>query len=207
MRLLASTLLPLLLAARAGAQLPDRVIHDLKTGRRPDDTSFVYTLPFGRGTRFLFVQGANSHFSHQNELSYDFKMKKGSTVCAARSGVVESTRADSEKGGLKPENISDGNYIIVRHADGSKAWYWHLQHNGVLVAAGDSVRAGQPIGRSGNTGYTAFPHLHFQVFDPAGREILVRFATRKGVRYLRPGRWYKNTGAGNELTNPLSLRQ
>ncbi|RYY87631.1 MAG: M23 family metallopeptidase [Chitinophagaceae bacterium] len=184
-------LLALLLPAIVHAQLPDRTIHDLKTGRRPDDTSFVYQLPYAAGTSFLLVQGANSKMSHRNELSYDFKMKQGSKVCAARSGVVESARGDSERGGLKPENLSDGNYVIVRHADGSQAHYWHLQHGGALVAVGDSVRAGQPIGLSGNTGYTAFPHLHFQVIDAGGREILVRFATRKGTRYLRPGHWYK----------------
>ena len=183
--------LPLLLtAATTSAQLSDRAIHDLKGGR-VDDTSFVYTLPYAAGRRYLFIQGANSRMSHRAELSYDFKMKKGSTVCAARAGVVEAARADSDKGGLKPENLSDGNFVIVRHADGSQAHYWHLQQNGVLVRVGDSVRAGQPIGLSGNTGYTAFPHLHFQVYDPQGREILVRFATRKGRRYLRPGHWYR----------------
>ncbi|RYZ16844.1 MAG: M23 family metallopeptidase, partial [Chitinophagaceae bacterium] len=161
----------LVAGASASAQLPDRAIHDLKTGRRRDDTSFVYTLPYAAGARYLFVQGANSKMSHRAELSYDFKMKKGSTVCAARGGVVESARADSDKGGLLPENLADGNFIIVRHADGSKACYWHLQQGGVLVAVGDSVRAGQPIGRSGNTGYTAFPHLHFQVYDGQDREI------------------------------------
>jgi len=41
----------------------------------------------------------------------------------------------------------------------------YLKKDGVLVNVGDTVKQGQHIGYSGNTGYTAFPHLHFQVYD------------------------------------------
>jgi murein DD-endopeptidase MepM/ murein hydrolase activator NlpD len=184
-------LLAVIFAGGVHAQLTNREIRDLKSGRTVDDTSYMYWLPFQKGHSYLFVQGANSRYSHKGELSYDFKMKKGSEVCAARSGVVKDSRGDSNKGGLHPHNISEGNFVIVQHDDGSEAWYWHLEQNGALVKKGDSVVKGQVIGLSGNTGYTAFPHLHFQVFDAAGRNILVRFCTRKRNPYLRPGRWYK----------------
>ncbi len=69
--------------------------------------------------------------------------------------------------------------------------YWHLQKDGVLVNIGDTVKQGQLIGYSGNTGYTAFPHLHFQVYDATGKNIATRFETKKGITYLRPGKWYK----------------
>jgi murein DD-endopeptidase MepM/ murein hydrolase activator NlpD len=175
----------------AHGQLPDRTIRGLKSGRLPDDTSYVYWLPFGEGRSYLFIQGANSKFSHKGELSYDFKMSEGSPVCAAREGVVVGLRGDSDKGGLKEENLSDGNFVMIAHSDGSRADYWHLKHNGVLVALGDTVAKGQTIGLSGNTGYTAFPHLHFQVVQGGGQEILVRFATKHTAAYLRPGKWYK----------------
>jgi murein DD-endopeptidase MepM/ murein hydrolase activator NlpD len=67
-----------------------------------------------------------------------------------------------------------------------------LKYNGVLVKKLDNVTKGQLIGLSGNTGYTAFPHLHFQLLDKNGKEILARFTTKKGVVYLRPGRRYKS---------------
>lgn len=175
-------------------QLDDRTIRDLKTGRLIEDTSFVYSLPYEAGKKYLFVQGANSKFSHKNELSYDFKMSKSSKVCASRDGVVIATKSDSDKGGMKDEFLDDGNHIIVRHADGGIAQYWHLEHNGILVKVGDLIKRGQVIGLSGNTGYTAFPHLHFQVISSDGKEILVRFQTKKGVIYLRPGRKYKSMG-------------
>lgn len=173
------------------SQLSNAEVMDLKTGRRRDDTSYVYWLPYAEKKSFLLIQAANSKMSHRHELSYDFKMKKGSKICAARDGVVTAARGDSDKGGLKEENLADGNHIIIQHPDGSIAQYWHLEKDGVFVKVGDTVQKGQLIGSSGNTGYTAFPHLHFQVNDPGGRQILTRFSTRRGIIYLRPGNWYR----------------
>jgi murein DD-endopeptidase MepM/ murein hydrolase activator NlpD len=175
----------------AAAQLTDREIYDLKGGRVKPDNSYVYYLPFSKGSKFFLIQAYNSKMSHTKELSLDFKMKKGSKICAARDGVVIAAKADSDVGGLKDEYLSQGNHIIIRHSDGSTAMYWHLQKDGVLVNEGDTVKQGQHIGYSGNTGYTAFPHLHFQVQDKNGNDIATRFITRKGIIYLRPAKYYK----------------
>ena len=69
--------------------------------------------------------------------------------------------------------------------------YWHLQKDGVLVSVGDTIIKGQWIGYSGNTGYTAFPYLHFQVQNKSGGDIATRFITNKGIIYLRPGKYHK----------------
>lgn len=170
-------------------------VNDLKNGKNKTDSSYIYTLPFKHKKKVFLVQGYESMFSHKGERALDFKVKIGTAICAARDGVVESVRKDSDKGGLKPENISDGNYISVRHTDGSVAMYWHLQKDGVLVNTGDSIKTGQPIGFSGNTGYSAFPHLHFEVqgYDASGKYIQLptRFYTQQGVIYLRPGNFYR----------------
>jgi murein DD-endopeptidase MepM/ murein hydrolase activator NlpD len=173
------------------AQLTDTQIRNLKGGRVKPDNSFIYTLPFATGSKFLLIQAYNSKMSHANELSLDFKMKKGSKVCAAREGVVTAVRKDSDLGGLNAKYMNDGNHIIITHSDGSTAMYWHLQKDGALVNLGDTIKQGQLIGYSGNTGYTAFPHLHFQVQEKNGNDIATRFYTKKGVIYLRPGKWYK----------------
>lgn len=169
---------------------------ELKEGKFKEDSSYVYSLPFEHGKKVFLVQGYESLFSHKGTRALDFKVKTGTKVCAARGGVVFAMRNDSDKRGLKPENLSDGNYIMIRHEDGSEANYWHFKLDGVLVNVGDTVRTGQAIGLSGNTGYSAFPHLHFEVrgYDPATQQytqLATRFATRNGVFYLRPGKFYR----------------
>jgi murein DD-endopeptidase MepM/ murein hydrolase activator NlpD len=173
------------------AQLSDTEIRDLKNGKIKPDNSFIYTLPFAEGSKFLLVQGYNSKMSHRHEISLDFKMRKGRKICAARGGVITAIKKDSDVGGVKDEYLSQGNHIIIQHNDGSQAMYWHLQKDGVLVNIGDTVQQGQLIGYSGNTGYSAFPHLHFQVYDKDGKNIATRFNTKKGIIYLRPARWYR----------------
>jgi hypothetical protein len=175
----------------AVAQLTDIEIYNLKSGKVKPDNSFVYYLPYAKGSKFLLIQAYNSKMSHTKELSLDFKMKPGSKICAARGGVVIATKADSDVGGLKDEFLSEGNHIIIKHEDGSTAMYWHLQKDGVLVNEGDTVKQGQHIGFSGNSGYSAFPHLHFQVQDKNGNDIATRFITCKGIIYLRPSKYYK----------------
>jgi murein DD-endopeptidase MepM/ murein hydrolase activator NlpD len=168
---------------------------DLKNGKFKEDSSHIYQLPFKNKKKVFLIQAYESKMSHVGERALDFKIKKGTAICAARDGIVSAMRKDSNKGGLKPENLSDGNYVSIQHEDGSVAHYWHLQKEGVLVNAGDTVKAGQPIGISGNTGYSAFPHLHFEVqgYDAAGNfvQLATRFYTNKGIKYLRPGKFYR----------------
>jgi len=176
------------------SQLSDQEIHDLKGGRVKKDTSYVYWLPFKPGKKFLLIQGWQSNMSHKGELSLDFKMKTGTSIYAAREGIVTEVKEDAEHGGLKDEYLNDGNHIVIKHNDGSEAGYWHLQHNGALVSLGDTIKKGQLIALSGNTGYSAFPHLHFWVYknEDGFKTIPTRFVTKKGVIYLRPGRYYRN---------------
>jgi murein DD-endopeptidase MepM/ murein hydrolase activator NlpD len=159
------------------------------------DTSYIYRLPFETGKKVFLIQGYESAFSHKNYKALDFKVKINTPVHAARSGVVTAVRGDSDEGGLKRENLADGNYIFVQHDDGSQAQYWHFRLNGILVKTGDVITAGQLIGYSGNTGYSAFPHLHFEVsgtdMDGHYKSLPTRFYTEKDVVYLRPGRFYK----------------
>jgi len=170
-------------------------IHDLKSGRFKEDSSYIYCLPFENKKKVFLIQAYDSKMSHKGEYALDFKVKKKTKICAAREGVVIAARGDSDKGGLKTGNMSDGNHISIRHADGSIAHYWHLIKNGALVNVGDTVNKGQVIGLSGNTGYSAFPHLHFEVIgnDDKGnyRQLATRFNTNKGIVYLRPAHFYR----------------
>nr|WP_294902937.1 M23 family metallopeptidase [uncultured Lacibacter sp.] len=168
----------------------DYTIRQLKNGDFTNDKTYVYVLPFEQGRKVYLVQAYDSNLSHKGEFALDFKVKEGTAICAAREGTVIAARSDSDKGGLKPEHLSDGNFISIQHSDGSVAHYWHLKKDGVMVAAGDTVTKGQIIGYSGNTGYSAFPHLHFEVVQN-GRQVPTRFNTKKGVMYLRPSKFYR----------------
>jgi murein DD-endopeptidase MepM/ murein hydrolase activator NlpD len=171
-----------------------RVYHFTPTEQVVADTSHIYALPYPAGKARLVVQGYNSRFSHRGRLGLDFKMKTGSPVTAVRSGVVLYVQEGFSKGGTNRKYYGKANSVSVRHSDGTVASYGHLQQNGAEVNVGDTVRQGQVIARSGSTGYSALPHLHFSLWKPGTPRrtpLPARFHTKKGVRYLRPGRWYR----------------
>ena len=159
-----------------------------------NDSSYVYSLPYPKGTSHLVLQGYNSQLSHKKRLALDFKMKKGSLVTAARGGVVVRVVENFTRGGISKKFLDKANQVVIRHDDGSQAYYGHLQYKGVLVNTGDTVKQGDVIAKSGSTGYSATPHLHFTVWGPTpnGRSQLpTRFKTKKGAAYLKPGKWYR----------------
>lgn len=56
-----------------------------------------------------------------------------------------------------------GNYVIIRHSDGTQSVYGHMAQNSITVMAGDVVRQGQVIGKVGHTGSSTAAHLHFGI--------------------------------------------
>jgi murein DD-endopeptidase MepM/ murein hydrolase activator NlpD len=171
-------------------------VKQLQKGIIKDDTSYVYALPYEEGKKFRLIQGYFSRFTHKERAALDFNMKRGTNIAAAREGVVVRAKEDGTKGGLKSRYRSHGNNIIIQHPDGSRAGYWHLQHNGALVNVGDTVKKGQVIALSGKTGYAFTPHLHFLVWRSGGgqwQQVPTRFQTSNGVKYLRSWKKYRNS--------------
>ena len=167
----------------------------LQKGIIKDDTSYVYALPYEEGKTFRVIQGYFSPFTHKERAALDFNMKRGTKITAARDGIVTRVKEDGTLGGLKSKYRSHGNNIIIQHADGSRAGYWHLQHNGALVNMGDTVKKGQVIALSGKTGYSLVPHLHFLVWTSKNgnwQQVATRFQTSDGIKYLRSWGKYKN---------------
>lgn len=133
------------------------------------DTLYNYNLPFSKGKRYKILQGNNGGYSHSKPTSkyaIDFKMNVGQEVCAIRNGYVVSTKSDSDERGTSKKYLNKANKIFVYHKDGTFTQYAHFKLNGVLVKAGDSIKKGQLIGYSGNTGYSSEPHLHFVLYKP-----------------------------------------
>lgn len=141
------------------------------------DDEYLYRLPFREGRRYRLSQGFHGKQSHQSERSryaLDFQLEIGEPVHAAREGlVVKVVDWFDEAGG--PEMIDQANLIIILHDDGTMAHYVHLDHNGALVRERERVTRGQHIGRSGMTGFTRGPHLHFVVRGGRDRAIPIRF--------------------------------
>ncbi len=131
---------------------------------KPRDVEYLLPL---RQDGVRIDQGYGGTFSHadpENRYAVDFAADIGTPVQAAREGVVMQVESDFDKAGLKLEKYGGrANLIRILHDDGSMAVYAHLKPEGVLVRVGQRVRAGQPIGLSGNTGFTTGPHLHFAV--------------------------------------------
>jgi len=83
----------------------------------------------------------------------DFAGGLGSPVVACAPGVVVMART-----GFKLH----GNCIAIDHGQGIVSFYIHLQK--LHVAQGQQVKAGQLIGRIGQTGRANGPHLHFSIY-------------------------------------------
>lgn len=100
---------------------------------------YVVTSPYGmRSGRF--------------HTGIDLAVPTGTHIYAAESGTV--IRSTNSGGGY-------GKYIIVKHSNGVSTLYAHC--SSLLVSVGDTVSKGDVIARSGNTGRSTGPHLHFEV--------------------------------------------
>ena len=103
----------------------------------------------------------------RNEQFYDFGTDvlavADSTVASTSDGVPETTPFAS----TPPETKEGfgGNTVILKIADGVYAAYGHLQPGSIQVKVGETVRAGDVIGKLGNTGPSQGPHLHFGLLD------------------------------------------
>jgi len=81
----------------------------------------------------------------------DLRASTGTKVYAANKGTVTTSGYSS----------AWGNYIIINHGGGYTTLYAHLSRRN--VSKGATVKQGDVIGLSGNTGYSTGPHLHFEI--------------------------------------------
>ena len=60
-------------------------------------------------------------------------------------------------------STSYGTYVVIRHANGLQSYYAHGTRGSIVVKPGQTVKQGEKIMLSGNTGNSQGPHLHFEV--------------------------------------------
>ncbi|MFI6274046.1 transglycosylase family protein [Streptomyces sp. NPDC050988] len=140
-----------------------------KSEKRTQSTTRGLTAPVSAGTGTPY-HAAGSSWSKGYHTGVDFPVPTGTSVKSVGAGSVVT----AGWGG------SFGYQVVIRHGDGRYTQYAHL--SAISVKAGQSVVTGQRIGRSGSTGNSTGPHLHFEVRTGPGFGSDV-----DPVAYLRAG--------------------
>ncbi|WNN93665.1 tape measure protein [Arthrobacter phage CallinAllBarbz] len=86
----------------------------------------------------------------------DFAVPTGTPVRAAMAGTVIRAAWNAVAG-------RSGIGMLLRHEGGRNTYYGHL--SSLVAKVGDFVRQGQVIAKSGNTGRSTGPHLHFETWS------------------------------------------
>ena len=108
-------------------------------------------------------------------------------IIASRDGTViypteGSTIACSSNGNDKNCGGGYGNHVIIQHNDGILTVYAHMYENTITVKAGDTVRAGQVIGKMGSSGSSTGMHLHFEVRENGQRKDPLNYISQENER-------------------------
>lgn len=111
----------------------------------PLTTSGRITSSFGY--RSAPTAGASSYHK-----GVDIAVSVGTSVLATKDGKVVTATYSS----------SAGNYVAIYHGNGTYSYYMHC--SSLSVSAGDRVKKGQVIAKSGSTGISTGPHLHFAIY-------------------------------------------
>ena len=111
--------------------------------------SYTLTATFGQGSS-LWV---NRH------TGLDFAAPTGTILSSVTPGRVMSAAYAG----------AYGNRIVIRTPEGTELYYCHL--SAYAVKPGDTVTAGQTIGKVGATGNVTGPHLHLEVRPGGGDPV------------------------------------
>jgi len=128
----------------------------LVTNCPPDPNNRPHGLPVqGPLSRGFAPDAANPDLRHTG---IDFAVREGAPVLATADGKVEYAGEDNLYGFL----------IVIDHGNGFKTMYGH--NSVILIKTGDTVKRGDRIAFSGNTGVSTAPHLHYEIVEN-GRPI------------------------------------
>lgn len=138
-----------------------------------------FSAPYPCGERWTY-----DHHSAEVRQALDFIRSDGATT----DGSVQVASAP----GVATRHVQAGgagNYVVIDHGDGWVTYHFHLSE--YLVAHGAWVDRGEPIGRTGSTGASSGPHIHYeQLQGGVGRVIhiegvsLAPYPAVYGVRHL-----------------------
>lgn len=119
------------------------------------DQRFAYDFVVARGGRTHAGDAA------RNESYFCF----GEPILAPADGTVVAAVdgiPDNPPGTMNADQ-PPGNHVVLDHGGGEFSFLAHLQERSVSVRARQTVRAGEPLGRCGNSGNSSEPHLHYHL--------------------------------------------
>lgn len=119
------------------------------------------------GGAVLCTQGFGGKGHHRGPTAHhsaDFECPVGTPLLAAFAGTVAGLDDSRAVGGPHVDLLPEAGFLRLVRADGAvTAVYLHLARGSARVRAGDAVAEGQILARSGDTGFSRGPHLHFHV--------------------------------------------
>lgn len=118
--------------------------------------------PIGKGEYWVSSEFGVQRPGHTHK-GTDLAANYGTPVRACTDGIIEYTGYDK----------GYGNWIELRHSDGSSSRYGHL--SAILVNTGSKIPAGTIIGKVGSSGISTGPHLHFEWRENNGQATNPRF--------------------------------
>ena len=142
----------------------------------------------------------------------DYKTYSGQPIYAAQDGIVTELVHEDERGlGLGIQTLRKHWCEETQTEEFFKIRYWHNQMN--CVKKGDTVKLGQRIARSDNTGYSSGDHLHFEIkpVSSKGRKLVYKngyFGAVDPEQYLLPVKasiFKKTKTLGDRITVALKL--
>jgi len=129
----------------------------------PIDGKIRITQYFGNTP---FADAHSSLYSGHGHDGIDIGAPIGTPIHAALGGEIIGTgNTDAIK-----SCYSFGKWVMIKHTNGLSTMYAHLSQ--IAVSKGDTVKTGNIIGYSGETGYATGPHLHFGVYVTAVTKII-----------------------------------
>lgn len=119
----------------------------------PTTGSYAWPLPVrGRISSTFGYRSAPTAGASTFHKGVDIAVNMGTSILATKEGkVVTATYSPSA-----------GNYVAIYHGGGIYSYYMHCSSYNVSV--GDKVKKGQVVAKSGSTGISTGPHLHFAIY-------------------------------------------
>ncbi|GAA1048544.1 M23 family metallopeptidase [Arthrobacter russicus] len=128
----------------------------------PASAAVPLYLPFTAGSTYQVTQYPHLNQGPYNDGAMDLALPSGTPVLASAPGIVREAGQSS----IWQEGIS----VMVDIGNNVCLQYLHL--SGVNVSAGQQVSQAQQVGRSGNTGYSSGPHLHWNTVSCSSRQAV-----------------------------------